>query len=172
MELTWHVAQDPLTVHRLVEESDRAAALRSGTPAPRRRPESTRALVERRLVHFGMRDGVPVVTVTVGPTPSFDTREAGLPEAAHPWYMQRLALATGSPDPLLGVRAVRHATTLATTAGSDALRAEANPDIPDVLGMLATLGFIRHGTVTAGALRRTFLQLALRPSPSASRTSP
>ncbi|MFE4857462.1 hypothetical protein [Streptomyces sp. NPDC056670] len=169
MELTWQIARDPLCVHRLIEESDRAAALRSATPVPRRRLESTRALVGRGLVHLGTQDGVPVVTVTVGAVPSFDTREAGLPDAEHPWYLQRLALAPHGPEPLLGVRAARHAAALATAAGADALRAEANPGITDVLGVLTALGFTRHATVTTGTLHRTFLQLALRPDPRAPR---
>ncbi|MCC3769510.1 hypothetical protein [Streptomyces sp. UNOC14_S4] len=168
--LIWRTADDPLPVHALVESSDRAAARRSGTPPPRRRHASTRFLVARGLVRLGTEDGVPVVTVTVGPLPSFDSSsldpaEGALPGAERPWYMQRLAVTPAHPDPLLGVRAVRHAMSLAAGAGADALRAEANPDLSDVLEMLCSLGFARYGTIDTGPLRRTFLHLPLRGRP-------
>lgn len=163
--MRWDTARDARTVHALVEESDRAAALRTGTAAPVRRPEATRRLVDLGVVRLGRVDGVAVVTVTVGPVPSFDPDGSALPRAELPWYMQRLAVRPGCPDPLAGVRAVRHAVELASAAGADALRAEANPDLPDVLTLLTALGFTRHNTLD-GTPRRTRLHhcLARRPS--------
>jgi ribosomal protein S18 acetylase RimI-like enzyme len=160
MTLYWHTARDAQTVHALVEESDRAAALRTGTPAPHRRTAATRHLVEQGSVRLGTVDGFPVATVTVGAMPSFDADAGRLPYSRTPWYMQRLAVRPGFPDPFLGLRAIRHAIERATAAGADALRAEANPDLSDVLALLTTLGFVRHATMDT-APRRTWLQLPI-----------
>ncbi len=162
--MLWRIAADDAAVHSLIEASDRAAAQRSGTPAPARRLSSTRALVAGRLVHVGTVDGVPVATVTVGPVPSFDaSAEPLLPSAARPWYMQRLAVHPRCPDPLAGARAVRQAIRTAADGGADVLRAEANPDLPDVLRLLTALGFVRYGTVDTPAPRRTRLQRPVGP---------
>ncbi|MEU6259174.1 hypothetical protein [Streptomyces sp. NPDC047043] len=161
MTLYWQTARDAQTVQSLVEESDRAAALRTGTPAPRRRTAATRHLVKQGSVRLGTVDGVPVATVTVGATPSFDAAVGGLSYARVAWYMQRLAVRPGIADPFLGLHAVRHAIECATAAGADALRAEANPDLSDVLALLTTLGFVRHATADT-VPRRTWLQLPIR----------
>ncbi|MFJ8493731.1 hypothetical protein ACIRBZ_36125 [Streptomyces sp. NPDC094038] len=161
MTLYWQTARDAQTVQALVEESDRAAALRTGTPAPRRRTAATQHLVEQGSVRLGTLDGVPVATVTVGATPSFDAAAGPPPSARVPWYMQRLAVQPGVPDRFLGLHAVRHAVEWATAAGADALRAEANPDLPDVLALLTTLGFVRYATADT-VPRRTWLQLPIR----------
>jgi GNAT superfamily N-acetyltransferase len=161
MSLVWRVADDPDVVHRLIEASDQQAAARTGTVAPLRRRESTRLLVEARVVRIGLLDRDPVVTVTVGPFPSFDPAEGNLPEAPDPWYMLRLAVAPESQDFLAGFHAVRHAVETARAGGAGALRAEANPDLAAVLQMLTVVGFVRYGTDESRPLRRTFLQMPL-----------
>jgi hypothetical protein len=153
--------RDDRTVHELIAASDRAAAARSGTRPPVRRLDSTTYLVETGAVHLARVNGVPIATVTAGPRPSFDTAETGLPEAQHPWYMQRLAVRPDCSDPLVGVQAVRRAIAAARAHGADAVRAEANPDLTDVLTLLALHGFVRYGTNASGPARRTFLQLVL-----------
>ncbi|MFI5907243.1 hypothetical protein [Dactylosporangium sp. NPDC051541] len=163
MNLVWRVADDPAVVHRIIEASDRRASQRSGKEPPKRRIESTRALVAAGLVHVGHLNARPSVTVTVGETAPFDVAESGLPAAEHPRYMQRLAV---DPDAdgalLLGFHAGRHAVAVATAAGADALRAETNPDYNDVVRMLAALGFEPYRTDDSGPQRRIYLQ---RPIP-------
>ncbi|EID79780.1 MULTISPECIES: hypothetical protein [Rhodococcus] len=161
MALVWRTADDVVMVHRLIEASDRRAAALTGTTAPPRRQESTQRLVAAGQVQLGLVAGQPVVTVTVGPVPSFDPAEAGMPEADEPWYMQRLAVAPDYPDGLVGFHAVRHAVQLAAAAGADALRAEANPDLSAVLTMLTAVGFRRYRTHNSGRAPRTYLQLVL-----------
>lgn len=157
----WTRASDPEVVHALIEESDRRAAARSGSTLPRRNPASTRRLVEAGAVWLALADEVAVATVTVSPLPSFDPADAGLVPAERPWYMQRLALGAASVDPLLGLRAVRHAVEVARAGGADTLRAEANPDLADVLHVLTRSGFTRGSTDRTGAAPRTYLQRAL-----------
>ena len=161
MSLVWSVADDASVIHRLIEASDKGAAERSGTTAPARRMESTRGLVSKGFVHLGVLDGRPAVTVTVGDVPPFDPDETGMPPAAAPRYMQRLAVEPDVPDKLLGFHAVRHAIAVATAAGADVLRSEANPDLEDVLRMLTALGFERFRTNEEGPARRTYMQRAL-----------
>lgn len=168
MTLQWAIATDEGIVHALIEASDRAAAERSGGIAPRRRRESTRYLVSRGVVHLGTAEAVPVVTVTVGPDPSFSPEQLPLPPAERPWCMQRLAVHPRCPEPLAGVQAVRYAIEVASAAGADALRAEANPDLADVLRVLTALGFTRYHTDDSAPAPRTYLQLALPGRPPAS----
>lgn len=156
--LAWEQATDGAEVHRIIQASDRRAAERSGTPAPARRLASTEGLVGRGFVRLGRLDGRAVVTVTVGDTPPYDLAGTGLPPAVAPRYMQRLAVDPAATVPLVGLRAVRHAVAVATAAGGDALRAEANPDLADVLRMLLAAGFTRYGTDVAGPAPRTYLQ--------------
>lgn len=163
MSLTWTVADDASVIHELIEASDRRAARSSGTKPPTRRPASTEWLVTRGFTHLGRLDGRAAVTVTVSDVPPYDPEETDLPPATDPRYMQRLAVHPDAADPLLGFHAVRHAIAVATAAGADVLRAEANPDIADVLRMLTTLGFVRFGTDDSGPARRTYLQRDLRP---------
>lgn len=164
--MRWRIAlpEDEELVHTLLEASDLAAAKRTGTTYPSRRRASTRYLVCRGLAHIGSLDATPVVTVTAGPVPSFEPvalPPPGLPDARRPWYMQRLAVRPGCQDGLTGAHAVRHAVEMGRAAGADALRAEANPDLPDVMEMLTVLGFVRYGTVDSAPLRRTYFQLDL-----------
>ena len=164
MSTDWQLAtpgSDEQAVHELITASDRAAAARSGTRPPTRRLASTAYLISAGAVHLARIDGVPVATVTSGPPPSFDPDEAGVPGASRPWYMQRLAVHPDCPDRLAGAQAVRRAIAAARAHGADALRAEANPDLSDVLALLALHGFVRYRTDTTGAFPRTFLQLAL-----------
>ena len=166
MSTDWQLAApgpDEQAVHALVTASDQAAAARSGTQPPVRRRASTAYLVGAGAVHLARIDGVPVATVTAGPRPSFDPDAAGVPDAARPWYMQRLAVHPDCPDRLAGAQAVRRAIAAARAHGADALRAEANPELSDVLALLTLHGFVRYRTDATGATPRTFLQLALAP---------
>lgn len=161
MILDWQIADDPQVIHHLIETSDQRAATISGTTSPKRQLEATRWLVSNGLVHVGLSSGHAAATVTVNPTPPFDLELADLPHAGAPLYMQRLAVDPDAPDKLLGLQAIRYAIKIATAAGADALRAEANPDLTNVLRMLTSTGFDRFRTDESGAARRTFLQRAL-----------
>jgi hypothetical protein len=167
VNLVWKVADEPATVHRLIEASDLRASKRTGKAPPQRRMESTQGLVASGFVHLGLLDGRPAVTVTVGDVPPFDLAESGLPPAADPRYMQRLAVDPDVPGTfLLGFHAGRHAIAVATAAGADALRAETNPDYGDVVRMLTALGFEPYRTDDSGPRRRIFLQRPI-PAPGA-----
>lgn len=157
----WQLADDDALVHGLVELSDRRAAERSSSAPPTRNPASTHWLVSQGFVHVGWLRGRAVATITVRDTPPFDLARTGLPTAERPRYMQRLAVDPDASDPLLGLRAVRRAITVASEDGADALRAEANPELVDVLRLLTAAGFSRFGTDVSGALPRTYLQRAL-----------
>lgn len=162
MNLDWRIADDANVVHELLEVSDVGAAERTGTTAPQRRRASTAALVENRRVWLGLLAGRPVVTVTAGPEPSFDPAAAGeLPNASAPWYMQRLAMDPDCPDRLASFHAVRHVLAVAESAGADALRAEANPRLDDVLRVLVALRFVRYKSDLKSSPPRTYLQRAL-----------
>lgn len=166
MTTAWRPAvsdADEADVHALVEASDRAAAARSGSPPPVRRMDSTRYLVGQGVVQLALIDWMPMATVTAGPDRSFDPAGASLLPADRPWYMQRLAVRPGCPDPLIGAQAVRRAIAAATEHGCDALHAGANPQLADVLQLLITLGFTRGATDWSGPAPQTFLQLAIRP---------
>jgi len=64
--------------------------------------------------------------------------------------------------PLIGARCVRKAIEIASSAGADAIRAEANPDLGDVRTLLDLFGFEQYGAAnSAGGFRRVYLQKSL-----------
>lgn len=162
MTVVWTIAADPSVVHRLLEDSDRAAAARSGSIAPTRRWSSTQQLVAAGLVHVGTDGGRVVATVTVGPTPTFAVDETRLTAAPNPWYVQRLAVAPDAPA-LVGLQALRRAIETARASGADAVRAEANPAIADVVALLEAHGFVRAPWMPGADPNRIHLQRSLMP---------
>lgn len=141
--IVWRIADDPGVVHRLVLDSDQAAAHRSYTAVPNRRWSSTEFLVDGGYVWLGSYEGRPVVTITVGPIAPFDPQRPAFPAAYRPWYIQRLAVGQECSDPLAGFRAARHAVGVASGSGADALRAQANSLLP-AYAMLLLVGFVRY----------------------------
>ncbi|UBU11334.1 hypothetical protein [Nonomuraea gerenzanensis] len=157
----WEDGQDAAELHELLVRSDAYQAGRTGTAAPARRIETTRALVSRGSVHVLRHGGQAVASFTLSCSPPSGLDPSAFPAAGDPVYLSRLAvlpelLAEGS---FAGVRCVRRAIRLATAAGADALRAEANPDLTDTRTMLLGLGFEQQGPVHADETGRRYVHL-------------
>lgn len=136
----WRIVHDVAAVHALLQASD-AHAARPGSPIPQRNLTSTRHHVETGRVHGLVRDGRLIGMVTLGPQAPFNAAAAGYDAAASALYMQRLAIDPSAGDPLLGLRLVRQALLQARRVGADVLRAETNPALTEVGGLLAKCGF-------------------------------
>lgn len=157
----WRVATDAEAVHELLLASDAHHAAANGLPTPNRRIESSRRLVAAGAVQILCTDAAPTAMFTLTEEPPFGRDLSIFPAARCPLYLQRLAVEprTRTAAPLLGVRALRRAVELAAARGADALRAEANPDLPAVVRLLTTFGFVQYGPVQAtSVLRRIYLQ--------------
>lgn len=158
----WAVAVDVDEVHDLLCACDLRQAVESGTPVPARRFETTKRRVESGAVHVLTEDGVAIATFTLTDEAPFPPDPGRFPEPAKPMYLQRLAvrpdlLASGA---VVGVQCVRKAIELASAAGADALRCEANPDLVGTFTLLTTLGFRQQGPVyfSHTDAKRTYLQ--------------
>ncbi|MGW3351309.1 hypothetical protein ACWDA3_49110 [Nonomuraea rubra] len=157
----WEDGQEAAELHELLVLCDAYQAERSGTAAPARRVETTRALVSRGLVHVLRHGGRAVASFTLSGSPPSGLDPDAFPAARDPVYLSRLAvlpelLAEGS---FAGVRCVRKAIRLAADAGADVLRAEANPDLADTRTMLLGLGFEQQGPVHADETGRRYVHL-------------
>lgn len=140
----WEIAHDPEEVHKLLLVSDLHAA--GGGRVPLRSLAGTLRLVSTGSVHGLRRAGRLVASVTLTEDRTF---EPG-PECASVTpvlYMRRLCVDPAVGDPLLGLRALRRATTFAREQGFLALRSEANPEVPGVVRMLTSFGFCQRGGV-------------------------
>jgi hypothetical protein len=160
----WEVADDADAVHALLCASDAKAASDTGTPAPVRGLDSTRSRVGERAVHLLRADGEPAGMFTLTPFPPYDRDLAIFPAATRPLYLQRLAVDPGWAvrAPVVGLQCVRRAIEVATAAGADALRAEANPDLARVVSLLELCGFRPCGPPeSSGGVRRLYLQMPL-----------
>ncbi|GAA3728715.1 hypothetical protein GCM10022225_07600 [Plantactinospora mayteni] len=160
----WSLADDPDEVHALLLASDRHWAAGSGLPPPRRDRQATEVAVREGRVHVVREATETVAMFTLAWQPPYPLTPTGFPDRRRPAYLRRLAvrpdrLAAGS---LVGVQCVKRAIEVATAAGGDALRSEANPDLVAVLRLLLALGFVRYGEPPAdGPLRRIYLQREL-----------
>ncbi len=160
---SWSVAEDVDEVHRLVCESD-AAQASALAPAPVRRVETTKRLVAERSVQILRRGDRAIATITLGWQAPFPDDLWRFADARKPAYMSRLAARPSAlaREPLVGAQCVRRAIELARSAGADAIRCEANPDLAGVTAMLALLGFERCGPeLQDGVRRRVHLQRSL-----------
>lgn len=158
---SWEIARDPNEVHNLLGESDAYAAGESGTPAPVRNHKSTEAHVRTGAVHLLREDGRPAGTFTLSPRPAGGHDVSVYPPARRPLYLQRLAVGAAWRErfSLVGVQCLRRAIEIATQAGTDVLRAEANPDLDRVRTLLDLLGFAQWGDIVMEAgVRRVNLQ--------------
>ncbi|MEO3890694.1 hypothetical protein [Nonomuraea sp. B5E05] len=156
VDWTWHVARDPRRVHALLRDCDAHQAARWGSPVPVRRIARTEQLVAEGAVHLLLAgDQIAGSFTLTWPRPGAGTG-GGYPPARHPGHLSRLCVEPGLIDAgrLVGVQCVRKAIELAVTAGADALRAEANPDLADTLALLRGLGFKQHGQVESDGPRR------------------
>lgn len=157
---------DAAEVHALLCECDAYTATPEA-PAPVRNFETTLRRVREGSVHV-LRHGAGLVamfTLTWDAPFAMDT--SVFPPARKPAYLGRLAVkpeyqAEGS---LAGVRCLRKAVELATDAGADAIRAEANPDLTRVRALLRLFDFEEYGLVKSeGENSRAYLQKNLRPA--------
>ncbi|MFE9004582.1 hypothetical protein ACFYOY_21005 [Streptomyces sp. NPDC007875] len=162
----WEVSQDPREVHALLCACDARQAAASGTPAPRRRPETTERRVRAGAVRLLRHGAHPAGMFTLTWDPPFTVDDGVFPRAERPMHLSRLAVAPEWLDDgsLVGLRCVRHAIEEATRAGADVLRSEANPDLTDTRSLLDVLGFRQYGPTLgdAGGSRRAHLQKTLR----------
>lgn len=157
---SWDAADDVDEVHALLCESDAAQASLEA-PAPVRNIETTRRLVAQRSVQVLRRSGRAIAMITLDWEPPFRDDLSRFPPARKPAYMSRLAARPGVlvEEPMLGGQCVRRAIELARTAGADAVRCEANPDLAAVTAMLGLLGFEQCGPPQSeGGRRRIHLQ--------------
>ncbi|MFD9389282.1 hypothetical protein ACFWBB_00640 [Streptomyces sp. NPDC060000] len=153
----WQTATDAAEVHALLTSCDAHQAAMSGTPAPQRRQETTRRLVESGSVHLLRHSTGPAGMFTLTRRPPFGTNEAVFPLAERPLYLSRLAVAPAwlTVPALVGLRCVRRAVEVATETGGDVLRAQVNPDLRDTCTLLDLLAFTPCGpTFDDGAGRR------------------
>ncbi|GAA1094034.1 hypothetical protein [Streptomyces javensis] len=166
----WEVSRDPREAHALLCACDAHQAAASGTPAPRRRPETTEARVRSGSVRLLRHGACAAGMFTLTWDRPFTVAEGVYPHADRPIHLSRLAvapewLADGS---LVGLRCVRHAIEEAARAGADVLRSEANPDLRETRSLLDILGFRQYGPTLGdeGGSRRVHLQKTLRTAVS------
>ncbi|MEO3871118.1 hypothetical protein ABGB18_20090 [Nonomuraea sp. B12E4] len=158
---SWEIGGDADELQALLVACDAYQAEHSGTAAPERRIETTRARVSSGCVHVLRSRGRAAAMFTLSQAPPSGLDLAAYPPASRPAYLSRLAvrpdlLAAGS---LAGTRCVRRAVRLAAASGADALRAEANPDLTGTRAMLARLGFLQHGPVHTDETGRRHVHL-------------
>lgn len=156
----WEAAGDADEVHRLLCESDQYTAT-ADAPAPVRNIETTRRRVDTGCVQILRCDGRAAAMFTLTWEPPFAEELSVFPDANTPMYLSRLAvraewLERGS---MVGVRCIRRAVELATAAGADAIRSEANPDLEAVAALLRMMGFVETVRRQASdGRRRMYLQ--------------
>jgi hypothetical protein len=156
----WEVASDAQEVHHLLCASDAYIAT-TKTPAPHRNRSTTENRVRSGSVHLLRHDGEAVAMFTLTWEPPFAEGIASFPLARKAAYLSRLAVC---PDwlersELVGVQCLRKAAELATAAGADALRSEANPDLEKVRTLLALFGFVEYqADRSTDGRRRVYLQ--------------
>ncbi|MEU5646352.1 hypothetical protein [Streptomyces milbemycinicus] len=153
----WQTATGADEVHTLLTSCDAHQAAISGTPAPRRRQETTRRLVESGSVHLLRHTTGPAGMFTLTRRPPSGTDEEVFPPAERPLYLSRLAVAPAwlTAPALVGLRCVRRAVEVAAGMGGDVLRAQVNPDLRDTCALLGLLDFTPCGpTFDDGSGRR------------------
>jgi N-acetylglutamate synthase-like GNAT family acetyltransferase len=79
-----------------------------------------------------------------------------------PLYLQRLAIHPECNDPLLGLRLLRQAVTIARASQAEVLRAETNPHLAEVGAMMAQLGFETVSERTSSGAPARYVQLQFR----------
>jgi hypothetical protein len=166
-ERTWSTGTDVAALHELIVQSDAHHARTYGRPVPVRAVETMRRLVEAGQVQVLSHGAEPVAMFALTDRPPFAQDIGVFPDRSRPLYRQRLAIrpARLGDLPLVGMRCLRRAATLAVVAGADALRAEANPDLTATARLLQVFGFVRYGPVqSAGGLRRIYLEKHLDPT--------
>jgi hypothetical protein len=156
----WEVGTDVEEVHALLLRSDAHHAI-ARAPAPTRRRERTRDLVAAGSVQVLRADGQAISSFALTWEAPFDSAPAGFPSARRPLYLSRLAVEPRwlASEPMIGIRTLRRAIELATSHRVDALRAEANPDLPRVAALLQSAGFKAYGqTRSEHDIARIYLQ--------------
>jgi predicted GNAT family N-acyltransferase len=166
MSWSWEVSSNVGEVHALLCECDAYTATREA-PTPVRNIETTRRRVRMGSVYVLRLGAEAVAMFTLTWDAPFAEDTAIFPPARKPAYIGRLAvktewLARGS---IVGARCLRRAVELATSAGADAIRSEANPDLTRVVTLLRLFGFEEFGrTQSEDGRRRVYLQKALNPA--------
>jgi GNAT superfamily N-acetyltransferase len=158
--LRWEAATDADEIHALLCASDQSVATLQA-PAPQRNRDTTRRLVRAGATQVLRGDGGAIASFNLLDAPPFDESYGHFPPARRPLYLGRLAVRPESTDSLVGAQCVRRAIELARAAGADALRAETNPDLVRMIGLLRAFGFVEYGGMAdPDGRRRSCLQLS------------
>jgi|SRR5215203_3227382 len=163
---SWEVSNNAEEVHALLCASDAYHATHA-VPAPMRNMETTRRRVQEGSVHI-LRLGTEAVAMfTLTWDAPFAEGTVFFPPACKPAYIGRLAVKPDclEGDSIIGAQCLRRAVELATSAGADAIRSEANPDLTRMRTLLRLFGFEEYGlTQSEDGRRRVYLQKAVDPA--------
>jgi hypothetical protein len=163
---SWEISTNVDEVHEILCASDAYTATREAPP-PVRNIETTRRRVRAGSVHV-LRSGAEAVAMfTLTWDAPFAEDTTIFPPAQKPAYIGRLAIRPEwlARDSIVGARCLRRAVELAVSAGADALRSEANPDLVRVLTLLHLFGFEEYGRAQSeDGRRRVYLQKVLAPA--------
>jgi hypothetical protein len=164
----WSIGEDAGAIHQLLCASDAHTAT-AEAPAPQRNADSTQAFVSAKAVHVLWAGNEMAATITVLWRPPFAHDLTVFPPAQRPAYITRLSVAPlwSARDPLLGVRCLRHAAEAAAAADADAVRAEANPNLP-AMRLLELSGFVECARGTDHGRAWSLLQKPLARKRSSS----
>lgn len=160
MNWSWEIGSDAEEIHELLCASDRYSAT-PDAPAPQRKLATTEARIRSGGVHVLRKGSEAVAAFTLTWEQPFTQDISIFPSAHKAAYISRLAVRPEqlSEGEMLGMRCLRKAVELAETAGADALRSEANPDLLGVFTLLRKHGFEEHfRTRDADGTRRAYLQ--------------
>jgi hypothetical protein len=163
MPCSWKTATNAEEIHALLCACDAYTAT-PVAPPPTRSRETTVRRVTEGVVQVLRCNSFAVATFTLTRDPPFVEPSYHYPPARAPMYVGRLAV---HPDwlrrgGLVGAQSLRRAIELATSAGADVLRSEANPDLTATRALLHQFGFKEYGGATDGTgRRRVYLQKEL-----------
>lgn len=166
MPWVWEVSTNVEEVHTLLCACDAYTATREAL-APVRNIETTRLRVRQGSVHVVRFGAEAVAMFTLTWDAPFAEGSVIFPPARKPAYIGRLAI---KPEwqvrsSIVGAQCLRKSVELAESAGADALRSEANPDLTRVRTLLHLFGFKEYGrTQSEDGRRRIYLQKTLNPA--------
>jgi len=166
---SWEVSGNVEEVHALLCACDAYTATPEA-PAPSRNVETTRRRVQAGSVNVLRLGSEAVAMFTLTWDAPFTVDPSVYPSAQKPAYIGRLAVKPElmKKGSFIGARCLRKAIELAVSAGADAIRSEANPDLTRVRALLDLLGFKEYGQAQSeGGRRRVYLQKTIvRPTVS------
>lgn len=160
MAWVWEIGTDVAEIHALLCASDAHTATIEA-PAPTRNIETTRRRVQEGSIHVLRYQNKAIAMFTLTWSPPFDQDLAIFPASRKPSYISRLAINPEHmvQDSMAGAQCLRRAIEVAKSAGADAIRSEANPDLARVRTLLTLFGFEEYGrTQSEDGRRRVYLQ--------------